>query len=276
MPDLDKIKELLELLVDKQASAWLLQVIGWAIALWLIAQAIIKVKEVVVKEFWPLLYNETEQRRSKFRRLFASHIASEIDRLNRQEAWSDYRFTELEAEVEAEGRWKVFSIFPFLPRTRSETRRIRSLSKALQISEERRILLEGDPGSGKSVALRFLAKQIAQRATRSRSTKSLIPIYINLKELERQEEEPINRSLIEKFVIKILKRINDGDIEAFVEEEFTRGLREGTWLFLFDSFDEIPDVLSSTESDDVIKAYSGAISDFLHGMNVCRGVIASR
>jgi hypothetical protein len=48
------------------------------------------------------------------------------------------------------------------------------------------------------------------------------------------------------------------------------------WVFLFDSFDEIPEVLSSTETDEVIAAYSDAIDDFLSGINYCRGVIASR
>lgn len=111
---------------------------------------------------------------------------------------------------------------------------------------------------------------------RSRSTQSLIPIYINLKELERQKEISIGRNLISKFVLHCLNRINDRDIEDFLEEEFDRGLEEGTWLFLFDSFDELPEVLSSTEADSTIRAYGETIADFLHGMNRCRGVIASR
>src|SRR5262249_38271464 len=42
------------------------------------------------------------------------------------------------------------------------------------------------------------------------------------------------------------------------------------------SFDEIPEILSSTQRDDIIEKYSGAISDFLRGLNECRGIIASR
>ncbi len=35
-------------------------------------------------------------------------------------------------------------------------------------------------------------------------------------------------------------------------------------------------MLSSTEADETIRSYADAISDFLHGMNQCRGIIASR
>lgn len=62
----------------------------------------------------------------------------------------------------------------------------------------------------------------------------------------------------------------------FLEINFDEGVRSGQWVFLFDSFDEVPDVLSSTEADQTVLAYSNAISDFFSGLNACRGVIASR
>jgi hypothetical protein len=86
----------------------------------------------------------------------------------------------------------------------------------------------------------------------------------------------INRELIESFVKQELNRINDRDIEQFLEEEFQVGVKEGTWLFLFDSFDELPEVLSSVEADTTIGDYAQAIDDFLNGFNQCRGIIASR
>jgi hypothetical protein len=65
-------------------------------------------------------------------------------------------------------------------------------------------------------------------------------------------------------------------VERFLEAELKRGMQEGTWVFLFDSFDELPEVLGTRESDVVLREYASAISDFLHGFNICRGVIASR
>ena len=53
-------------------------------------------------------------------------------------------------------------------------------------------------------------------------------------------------------------------------------MKDGSWLFLFDSFDEIPEILSSTDATETVGSYAEAISDFLHGLNKCRGIIASR
>jgi len=111
---------------------------------------------------------------------------------------------------------------------------------------------------------------------KDKSIKSVIPLYINLKKLERSSKVKINRELIEYFVKQELNRVNDRDIEQFLDEEIQKGVQEGTWLFLFDSFDELPEVLSSVEADTTIRNYAEAIDDFLSGFNKCRGIIASR
>ncbi len=196
--------------------------------------------------------------------------------LNNREEWKDYRFTELEAEVEAEGRQKKSSIIPFLQSTRRGLRREQSLSKALKLSSERLILVEGEPGAGKSIALRHVTEKLAQHAMRNKSIKSIIPIYINLKKLERPSQDKIDINLIKSFVKQELNRVGDRDVEQFLDEDFQREVKEGTLLFLFDSFDEIPDVLSSVEADQTIRDYAEAIDNFLSGFNKCRGIIASR
>ena len=168
-----------------------------------------------------------------------------------------------------------FSLLPFLRSTRRGLRREQSLSKALELSDERLILLEGDPGSGKSIALRHVAEKLAKQSSKDKNIKSIIPLYVNLKKIERKPDSAISRELIESFVKQELNRINDRDIEQFLDEEFQNGLKEGTWLFLFDSFDELPEVLSSVEADATIRDYAQAIDDFLSGFNKCRGIIAS-
>ncbi|HKZ82903.1 MAG TPA: NACHT domain-containing protein [Anaerolineae bacterium] len=282
-PDVERIEQLLKLIFGDQVPSWALPLVGGILLLALASSAVLggltalsKITKVWTEDLRPRFYNPEAKRRSERRRRFADHLESEIRRLNNLEEWRDYRFTELEAEVEAEGRRRAFGTLPFLQRTRSGLRRERSLSKALESSQERLILLEGEPGSGKSVALRYVAQSMARRAMRARSISSVIPIYINLKELQRRPEEAIDRKLIYSFILKTLNRVNDRDIEEFLEQEFDRGLQEGTWLFLFDSFDELPEVLSSIEADTMIRHYADAILDFLHGMNLCRGVVASR
>ncbi|GBE91481.1 NACHT domain-containing protein [Nostoc cycadae] len=235
-----------------------------------------KIIEIWKEQFIPLYYNQEQKKRRLKRQRFADYIEHEIRQLNSREEWKDYRFTELEAEVEAEGKQVGFFILPFFPSTKRGLRREKSLSRAIELSSERLILVEGEPGSGKSVALRHVAEKLAQRSMKDKNIKSVIPLYINLKKLERSSKVEINRDLIESFVKQELNRVNDRDIEQFLDEEFQKGIQEGTWLFLFDSFDELPEVLSSVDADITIRNYSEAIDDFLSGFNQCRGIIASR
>jgi hypothetical protein len=249
--------------------------------LFAITLAIAKIKELWDEKLRPLKYSPEEKRRASRRRQFANYVLREINLRNLTENWRDEEFTDLEAEVEAEGRRRRF--FFAIPIFSLSTlhlstgiRREPSLTKALERSTERLILLEGDPGSGKSVALRHVAQVIASRASAARRSDSLIPIFVNLKELKRECTEQIDSKLIRTFILRSLNRVNDRFVDEFIQDEFDRGTQNGSWVFLFDSFDEIPDVLSSTDADDAIQRYSDAISNFLSGFNSCRGVVASR
>lgn len=277
---LEGLEKLLSLMFGGQPPEWLLPVVAWGIALGFFLRGIFFVasgaRKLWLEVLLPLYYRPDEKRRATRRHMFADFMESEIRRLNALEAWNDNRFAELEAEVEAEGSRRLFDFLKVKESTVTGLRKEKSLSRALQRSSERLILVEGDPGSGKSVALRHLAQHMAHAAFRSRNLKSVIPLYINLKHLRRPASQPISQQLIQDFVFKSLNRINDRDVEEFLSEEFKTGMEEGTWLFLFDSFDEIPEILSSTEADQVIRDYAEAISAFLHGMNRCRGIVASR
>jgi hypothetical protein len=114
----------------------------------------------------PHFYNREERKRVARRQRFALHLEQEIEWLNGKEDWKDHCFTELEAEVEAEGRFRKRGIFSALRRTRSGLRREKSLTRALEQTKERLVLLQGDPGAGKSVALRHVAQRMAGRARR--------------------------------------------------------------------------------------------------------------
>ncbi|HEY5729957.1 MAG TPA: NACHT domain-containing protein, partial [Anaerolineales bacterium] len=277
---LEGIEKLINFIFGGHPPEWLIPTLYWTVGIGSFFSGTVVVLSHA-RKLWtdvlqPIYYNPEQKRRRSRRRMFADIMEAEIRRLNSLEAWNDNRFAELEAEVEAEGRRKLFDIFRIGFSSVSNLHKERSLSRALERSSERLVLVEGDPGSGKSVALRHLAQNLAGKAHKSRSLKSLIPLYINLKQLRRMDNQPIDYKVIEKFILKTINRFNDRDVEDFLGEEFKRGLEEGTWLFLFDSFDEIPDILSSTESDTTIREYADAISDFLHRMNQCRGIVASR
>ncbi len=117
---------------------------------------------------------------------------------------------------------------------------------------------------------------MSKKAQRKWFALKRVPLYINLKEFKRAPVQTIDADAIRKFVLQSLNRNKDRDVEEFLEKEFQKGIDEGRWFFLFDSFDEIPEVLSSTEADSTISAYASAISSFLSDLNPCCGVVASR
>jgi len=281
---IDAALQILKLIFGDRIPPMLLRGVGCVLALGLLLLALwgalavaSRIKSLWLEQFWPLFYDADALKGRELRRRFADHVESEVRRLNNLEQWSDHRFAELEAEVEAEGSSATPSLRGLLGLKRRNTlRRENSLSDALANSSERQVLLEGDPGSGKSVALRHLTKVLASKAMFAKRMDSAIPIYVNLKELARNDEQEINKDLIRSFVLHVLNRTNSRDVSEFLDDKFDAGLRDGTWIFLFDSFDEIPEILSSVEADKTIKSYSEAIADFLGGFNRCRGIVASR
>jgi len=277
------IKGLLEPVIGPALPRWVSILIGIGVLFVIVLLIIMAVLFFLskIRYYWqesiaPFIdRSENQQRRIK-RKRFVEYLIEEIKRLDRLEDWSDYRYAELEAEIEAEGQRRWVNWLPDIIQFSNTLRREISLDKALRFSKERLILVEGDPGGGKSVALRHTTLSLAQATADSKNLNSTIPLYINLKALSRSQDTPLDQNLIKEYVINTLNRVNDRDVDDFIEDEFERGLEEGTWLFLFDSFDELPEVLSAVDADDIIQQYSEAISDFLHGMNKCRGIIASR
>jgi len=231
-----------------------------------------KAAKVVREDIRPVFYNELERRRAKRRRQFASHIEAEMRRIDKADEWHDYKYAELEAEVANPSRRR--GLWPW--RRSLQARRERSLSAVLRTSREKLVLLQGEPGSGKSVALHHLTSTMARTASKARSASAVIPLYVDLKSIDREAGQRIDAALIDSHVMKTLSRLNDPAVKAFLEDEFRKGMEEGTWLFLFDSFDEIPDILSETSVDSTIREYGNAIADYLAGFNRCRGIVASR
>jgi len=311
-----------------------------------------------------VLLTPEEQQQLIRRQRVAEYLADEVVHLNRQERWQDNRFTELEAEAEVEAGGAYNQPFLYIfTRSHEGLRHEKSLSDALRKTLEKNILLIGEPGAGKSIALRHLAFHVAHETAKCNDLTAPIPIYLNLKELERHqveqqrqvqqeldrielfellekrlsenelktlyfclnldvedfpadvksslarelvlvcdrqerlpelvstcrkrhpnlfrggklptESQAIDRHLIRKFVIDKLEYGGNRDMDEFLEEDFEREFRRGHLLFLFDSFDELPEVLSSTEEDSTISDYTKAIEGFLRE-GKCRGIVASR
>lgn len=213
----------------------------------------------------------TISRRKQFLRVLDSDLAS----ISKAEAWNDQQFTDLEAEVEAEGGYYASPLKRLLRSKSRGLRKVPSLMKAIDESTEKCLLLMGDPGSGKSVALRHLAVQMLERASRSNREKVLVPLYVNLRELSVPPGAEVNASTIKEFVIDNVRR-DDVDTADYLKSNWDEFKASGTWFFLFDSFDEIPAILHAAASESAIAEYSRAIRHFMDGIDSCRGILASR
>ena len=269
------LEKILSLLPPVHVPNWLLWLCLGMFLFWAFSKLLSEVVKAWKDDILPRFYNAEERLRVSKRRRFANYIERIIREINNSSEWYDFRFTDLEAEVELDEQPNLSLLF-FGGRNHKGLRREESVSKALAGSHSRTILLEGSPGSGKSVALRHVVQNLAIQATKSWNARKVIPIYVDLRRLDHVPDKLIDSSLIYAFILESLRIINDREVDRFLEEEFDRGIQEGTWLFVFDSFDEIPEILSSTDADIIIKQYAKAISDFLGGMNQCRGIVASR
>lgn len=116
---------------------------------------------------------------------------------------------------------------------------------------------------------------------RNGASSAEVPIYVNLKGF-RPDEAP-TPDAVGQFIEDAVSRFNDIDIEAFVREALRLGGAGATrrsgpgWLLLFDSFDEIPEILSATDASGAVRAYAQAIADFVAiRQDRVRAIVASR
>ncbi|MFF5083737.1 NACHT domain-containing protein [Actinoplanes sp. NPDC000266] len=208
-------------------------------------------------------------REARRRAKLASVLWDDVHSLAVNEEWRDSQFTELEAEVEVEAPARSW----LRRRAAVRVRRLPSLTEALRVREDSLVVLEGEPGAGKSIALRHLAATMADEVRRRPAESSVLPFYLNLKNFDVRQG--VSAADVERFVRDNLNPSRSRDIDRYLEERFDTDREQGRWLFLFDSFDEIPAILSATEAGPVIDAYVEAIAGFV-GLGQSRAVIASR
>ncbi len=244
-------------------------------ALGVLIDKIVTFIEIYKKNGFPVWLNKKNKIIVRRRKQFCSVLDADLSYLAKAENWNDQYFTDLEAEVETEGGYYASTIDKLRKKKSFGLRKERSLIRALKFSSERAMQLVGEPGSGKSVALRHLAKQLAEQGEKSSDKNAIVPLYINLREMEFGDISEVSVDSVRQFILDNIRR-GDADTSSFVKENWEDYCNRGVWLFLFDSFDEIPDVLHSATGSDVIRVYSRAIGQFLEGMGECKGILASR
>jgi len=220
-------------------------------------------KSAMHKHPRPLDQDFPEQTYQQQMKRYSEILMSRLITLDDETRWDDYFFAPLEAEVEVtSGRRSI--------------KKIVDLMRALKGDRTSRIILVlGDPGAGKSIALRKLAKELMKEVDRT----GRLPVYVNLKEWgdEHQwtEESPPTAQELRSFILRTLKSYSVF-ADQFLEEYFDRMLDRGRFFFLLDSFDEIPAVLDVNEGSWLIQHLSRMITEFFVSQDEGRGIVASR
>jgi len=220
---------------------------------------------------FPLFKSGSNKVEIRKRKQFCAVLDADSAYLAKAENWNDQYFTDLETE----GGYYASALDKLFKKKSLGLRKERSLICAITTSTERAMQLVGEPGSGKSLALRHLAKQLSEQGKKSNDNSATIPLYINLREMELENNGDINVDTVKEFILDNIRR-GDADTSAFVRDNWDDYTARGLWLFLFDSFDEIPAVLHAEAGSSIIKIYSKALRQFLEGMGECKGILASR
>jgi DNA polymerase III delta prime subunit len=191
-------------------------------------------------------------------------LQTELIKIDKETNWSDYYFTPIDAEVE------------IISNNRKE-KRITDLLKALKKNKKTRaFLILGDPGSGKSVALRKLAKDLLNESSKT----GRIAFYINLKEWEPEMPWAENNRPtvldVHQFILRNIKGKLDLFGNNFMDNYFEKMHSQGRFFYIIDSFDEMPAVLDVSESSWLINDLSHSIYQFITSGVESRGIVASR
>lgn len=197
-------------------------------------------------------------------RAISQSLKNELDKIDKETNWSDYYFTPIDAEVEV------------VSNNRRE-KRVTDLMNALRKNKKSRaFLILGDPGSGKSVALRKLAKELLEESADT----GRIALYVNLKEWEpeipwSENNKPTARD-VHQFIFRNIKGKLDLFGNNFMDSYFEKMHSQGRFFYIIDSFDEMPSVLDVSESSWLVSDLSHAIYQFVTSGVESRGIVASR
>lgn len=161
---LDKIFDWL--IVGANFDSWLgilklilILLLGFIILCWVLGfllENFAKALEAYKNSGFPLTLPGEKRVEVRRRQQFCKVLNSDLLTLAKAESWNDQYFTDLEAEVEAEGVYYASLLNKMIGRQSHGLRRVSSLISTIEFSAEQALLIVGEPGSGKSVALRHL------------------------------------------------------------------------------------------------------------------------
>lgn len=146
---------------------------------------------------------------------------------------------------------------------RGRMRGIQRIALTEMVRLTRCLLVMGDPGSGKTTFLRFLARKKIDE-----NLSAELPVYLRLADIydhAKAKGIPLDSRAIADFFIQNCKKNNIN----ISEDEFNSMALAGRWLWLLDSLDELS---SDADREEVVKA----VEDASNKWGNCKFVMTSR
>ena len=195
---------------------------------------------------------------------YAERIDQTIQHLNREANWQEESFSPIEAEVHVIVKGK---------QKRKYSDLMKCLKKRRKQDERAVFFVLGDPGTGKSVSLRKLCKDMLKDSKKT----GILPVYINLKHWSNNwtnDRPPSEKDLLVFIRRSMSEEIYDPD--GFLEQYFDELRQKGKWYFIFDSFDELPCLMGRKNVQELIEKLSDLLYRFMTGPDQNGGILASR
>lgn len=136
------------------------------------------------------------------------------------------------------------------------------------------IVVKGEPGSGKSVMLRNLAHQLLGQVAAG----GKVPLLLNMRDfnLSAQADQAEMVHTIGQWIRQEYRRQTGSRPQSLCDDEFDQLYREGSLIFLFDSFDENSAVGHSAHHGSFVGNLSHALVEYVRASGGCVGLVFSR
>ncbi|MFY1691089.1 NACHT domain-containing protein [Plantactinospora sp. WMMB782] len=150
---------------------------------------------------------------------------------------------------------------------------LRLLGRALDDPTASVVLLQGQTGSGKTTALRRWGCTRMPREKRAHGG-VVLPVYVDLSRFAATNR-PIDADTYREHIAELLGR-DDRFLRGKVMEFLQERRDHIRWIFLFDAFDELPELAGAENVKPVIERHLNAIRSLVETAPNLHAVIAAR
>jgi hypothetical protein len=227
----------------------------------------------VVGGWLPIINRRSSRDEILARQRLARLLLQDLDLLEDELHWQRDSFADVRVTIEARDTPKRLRSRLLLGSS-PITYRTRSLSKALEREHERVVLLQGTPGSGKSVAMRHFARVVLERAAKARFARHPLALCVSLRDFEATPSN-VTATNLRSYIESQVNSEEAAELSEYLKDGLAKDLVSGDVIVLLDSFDEIPAVFGTQEIDAAVRPYVRAISSLMGGGSA-RCVVSSR